>query len=105
MKTILMNILGILLILSGIIMTISADYVGVIFIIIGVVLLYFKFKRQKEAKEKTILLESEYKELLKGTDKTKALNTGRVYYSNLRGGKLTIYDEQAITNDLNAMKL
>ena len=103
MKTILMNILGILLIFSGILMTISANYLGVIFVIVGALLLYFKFKRQKEAKEKTLQLEIDYKELLKGNDKTKALDAGRAYYSNLRGGKLTIYDEQALTNDLNSM--
>jgi hypothetical protein len=49
-------------------------------------------------------LKSEYEDALKGTDKVKALKAGRAYYSALRSGKLTIYDEQAITNDISTMK-
>ena len=49
-------------------------------------------------------LKSEYDAALKGTDKDKALKAGRAYYSALRSGSLTIYDEQAIANDLHAMK-
>ena len=36
-------------------------------------------------------------------DREKALETGRAYYKRRRG-KLSIYDEQAIANDLNTMK-
>jgi len=32
-----------------------------------------------------------------------ALQAGRKYYSSLRGGILTIYDEQAIANDLSSI--
>ncbi|MBN8836375.1 MAG: hypothetical protein J0I09_03900 [Sphingobacteriia bacterium] len=47
---------------------------------------------------------AEYHEALNGTGKRKALELGRRYYRLKRGkGKLTIYDEQAITNDLAAM--
>lgn len=50
-------------------------------------------------------LKENYDDALRGTDKRVALETGRAYYSALReDGKLTIYDEQAITNDLSAMK-
>jgi len=49
-------------------------------------------------------LKSEYDEALSGTDKAKALKVGRAYYSALRSGNLTIYDEQAITNDISAMR-
>jgi len=48
-------------------------------------------------------LKQNYKDALNSYDKAKALQAGRNYYSYLRGGKLTIYDEQAITNDLMTM--
>lgn len=49
-------------------------------------------------------LKDQYHSLLKGSDKRAALEAGRSYYSALRKGKtLTIYDEQAITNDLSTM--
>ncbi len=44
-----------------------------------------------------------YDEALKGNDKKEALSLGREYYSKLRRGNLTIYDEQAITNDLHTL--
>jgi hypothetical protein len=49
-------------------------------------------------------LKSEYDEALKGSDKAKALKAGRAYYSALRSGNLTIYDEQAINNDISTMR-
>ena len=49
-------------------------------------------------------LKSEYDEALKGTNKAKALKAGRAYYSALRSGTLTIYDEQAINNDIISMR-
>jgi hypothetical protein len=52
---------------------------------------------------KRYLLKKKYNEALKGTDKKAALDAGREYYSELRRGKLTIYDEQAIANDLSTM--
>jgi type II secretory pathway pseudopilin PulG len=49
-------------------------------------------------------LKMAYEQLLKGNNKKMALDAGRAYYSALRKNKvLTIYDEQAITNDLGAM--
>jgi hypothetical protein len=56
--------------------------------------------------EKTQTLLAAYKESLSGTDKQDALQRGRAYYAYLRGnGQLTIYDEQALANDLAAMKV
>lgn len=49
-------------------------------------------------------LKAEYDDALSGTNKSKALKAGRAYYSALRSGNLTIYDEQAITNDISAMR-
>lgn len=38
-------------------------------------------------------------------DKSAALSLGREYYASMRSdGKLTIYDEQAIANDISTMK-
>ena len=49
-------------------------------------------------------LKLNYEQALKGSNKTIALRAGRAYYSALRENKaLTIYDEQAITNDLSTM--
>jgi len=106
MKSILINIFSIITILVGLTMVIASYYFGIVFILAGVYLIYAKNKQQKKDKEKTETLLLYYKEALKSTDKAKALEYGRAYYSNQRiGGILTIYDEQAITNDLNTMKL
>jgi hypothetical protein len=58
------------------------------------------------AKSKEIAnLKKKYDDALRSGNKKAALDAGRNYYSKLRNnGKLTIYDEQAITNDLTAMK-
>jgi hypothetical protein len=49
-------------------------------------------------------LKQAYEKALIGNNKRAALNTGRIYYSELREDKtLTVYDEQAIANDLSAM--
>lgn len=66
-------------------------------VVIGVFIGLKIFQNRKKLKE-------EYDEALRGTDKKNALEAGRKYYRSLRGGNLTIYDEQAITNDLNTMK-
>lgn len=56
--------------------------------------------------EKTQKLLSEYKEALAGSNKQNALQRGRAYYAYVRdNGQLTIYDEQALANDLAAMKM
>ena len=49
-------------------------------------------------------LKAEYDEALKSGDRGRALQAGRAYYAALRtGSTLTIYDEQAIANDLKTM--
>jgi hypothetical protein len=47
---------------------------------------------------------SAYQQALNSGDRAAALRAGRAYYAKLRGGRLTIYDEQALTNDLSTMK-
>ena len=57
-----------------------------------------------EAADETERLRIAYREALAGTDKADALEKGRAYYRAQRGdGSLTIYDEQAIANDLETM--
>ncbi|HEX8355829.1 MAG TPA: hypothetical protein VF610_00370 [Segetibacter sp.] len=45
-----------------------------------------------------------YKNALNSGNKQEALYAGRAYYAELRNGELTIYDEQAIANDLSTIK-
>lgn len=62
-------------------------------------------RREAKAETEIGLLRLCYEEALSKTDKADALKKGRDYYSALRGdGSLTIYDEQAIANDLKTMK-
>jgi hypothetical protein len=57
-----------------------------------------------EAADETERLRIAYEEALAGTDKADALEKGRDYYRAQRGdGSLTLYDEQAIANDLETM--
>lgn len=50
-------------------------------------------------------LKRQYNNDLANGNKSKALISGRAYYKSKRGsGELTIYDEQAITNDLLTMR-
>lgn len=80
--------------------------IGIIFTILGCLFLFYPsskiielLKKKQENSPKFL-----YRKALSGTDKSEALRLGRIYYSSLReDGKLTIYDEQAITNDLNSM--
>lgn len=45
-----------------------------------------------------------YRNAIESGNKQAALNAGRAYYAELRGGELTMYDEQAIANDLSTIK-
>ena len=75
----------------------------IITLIVGYLLLYF-FKQRTIKK-----YYSEYQNALHSGDRVNALYLGRRYYARVRGnvfgsGNLTIYDEQAIANDLTIMK-
>ncbi|MBA4851676.1 hypothetical protein [Emticicia sp. BO119] len=64
-----------------------------------------KLKALQESYDNALkTLKESYEAALKSEDKAKALEAGRKYYSFKRNGELTIYDEQAITNDLMTMK-
>jgi LPXTG-motif cell wall-anchored protein len=74
-------------------------FLGILFLmLIGAV--YVNYKRRKNTK----LLKSLYENALKGSSKKNALEIGRLYYGSMRnGGKATIYDEQALSNDIKTM--
>jgi hypothetical protein len=73
-------------------------------VLIGVVIILTLIWYKKGGNRRETL-RVEYEEALKGTDKRAALEAGRKYYAELRYGRLTIYDEQAIANDINTMKV
>lgn len=118
----LSRIVGVIFILIGLLTFIFCIKYGVLFIIVsliiagwGILMIYLTKKGEEivekekidEANriEKIKLLESIYQSNLCGTNKSEALRSGRAYYSSLRKDDiLTIYDEQAISNDLNSMK-
>lgn len=60
--------------------------------------------RRLDAEQQLEFLKKAYDIALKKGDKANALKAGREYYSALRNGLLTVYDEQAIANDLATMK-
>jgi hypothetical protein len=73
-------------------------------VFIGICYVLYQVSRSKLRKRAR--LKSEYEEALRGRDKAKALAAGRAYYQEMRDGKnLTIYDEQAIANDLSTMNI
>lgn len=78
------------------------EFVITTIIILGMVIVAFFNTKNKTKQLET--LKQAYDRALKGPDKRAALEAGRAYYSSLRKNKiLSIYDEQAITNDLSTM--
>lgn len=75
-----------------------------ILIIVFILIVAFIMVYNNSSPKKIKALEDEYRTLLNGSDKRAALRAGRAYYAELRKGKsLTVYDEQAIANDLSTM--
>ncbi|CCH54519.1 hypothetical protein BN8_03699 [Fibrisoma limi BUZ 3] len=70
--------------------------------IAGPVIWYAIATTQKRSRQEDQLREA-YHQALRSGDKALALQRGRDYYGFMRRGKLTIYDEQAIANDLSTM--
>ena len=72
-----------------------------ILIVIGIA----AFAAAGRSRKKLATLKERYDTALRGDDKRLALECGRAYYAALRSPRqLTIYDEQAITNDLATMR-
>lgn len=73
---------------------------------VGTVFLYFYLISQEKNEERLERIKTRYYDALKDSDKSEALRLGRIYYGSLRDdGNVIIYDEQAINNDLNSMKV
>lgn len=68
------------------------------------VVAYLLLKPERASKAEIERLQREYKDALARKDKAAAVDAGRKYYAALRGGDLTIFDEQAISNDLAAIQ-
>lgn len=69
-------------------------------LVVAIVLVIYNMKKEIRQLPQ---LKQNYEEALRGVNKRAALNAGRAYYSALRGGKISIYDETAMGNDLAAM--
>lgn len=78
----------------------------IIISVFGIIGIIAAIAASSEAKSDELKkLKEKYDSDLSGPNKREALNSGRAYYGHLRKGKgLTIYDEQAIANDISTMK-
>ncbi|MEI6949746.1 hypothetical protein V9K67_21340 [Paraflavisolibacter sp. H34] len=74
-----------------------------IVLVICIFLLINGSRKDRKRKAYTIKAKQDYDQALRSGDKRAALEAGRRYYSLLRDGNLTVYDEQALANDLNTM--
>ena len=92
----------------------TVDYWIMVIVTLAFIVMFFAIPKKRvkelsvtrsERKSHKQLIKTNYEQALKGTDKNLALQLGRKYYSSLRNyGILTIYDEQALANDLSTMK-
>lgn len=70
-------------------------------VVIAVVIVIFM---SIAAEKNKAIVKKNYELALQGGNKQLALAAGRAYYSSIRKDKkLTIYDEQAIANDISVM--
>jgi hypothetical protein len=83
----------------------ALTFVITISVIVVIFVAFFK-EKDVQAKRWNAYLEAKDR-LLEEPSNNKlrdlALQAGREYYASLRGGRLTIYDEQAIANDLSSI--
>lgn len=77
----------------------------IVIILIGIVLMALRDNKDNASyREKVKHMQHLYDAALKGKDRKAALEAGRSYYSIARkGGAPTLYDEQAMANDLSTM--
>lgn len=78
-----------------------------ILIFFGLIILFSAIRVVRKNKKliRLNLLRSDYETALRGYDKREALNKGRIYFAAMRkNNRLTLFDEQSITNDINTMK-
>lgn len=80
-------------------------FIVVVLILAAVVFVVVTIDKEKAFEAKNVQrLRDAYDQAIASGDKSKALIAGRAYYSAMRKGNLSIYDEQALTNDLSTMK-
>lgn len=70
----------------------------ILLVVFGIYALYRKGKNALIREKKAA-----YDHARKSGDRQAALEAGRRYYAELRGGTLSVYDEQALNNDLSTM--
>ncbi|MBK7885175.1 MAG: hypothetical protein IPJ81_16330 [Chitinophagaceae bacterium] len=75
-----------------------------VLVIIAIIIIYYFFRASKSHTTKVSKLKEDYQLALRDNNKQLALKLGREYYSALRNGTLTLYDEQAIANDLASIQ-
>lgn len=76
---------------------------AILFLLLISVTCFFLVYIMMPSKEKVKEYKDNYDKALKDGNKVDALKWGRKYYESLRlDGNLTIYDEQAIQNDISA---
>jgi uncharacterized protein (UPF0333 family) len=84
------------------------EYLAVILIVVVIVIMvaYLTKTGTTSPIDKLQELKRAYEQALTGNNKRAALDAGRIYYGALRENKtLTVYDEQAIANDLSTMSV
>ena len=86
------------------------NFVYYVVIIIAIYQIWLNRKKNlkkinEEAIESQLKIKKLYEASLKSGNKKYALECGRIYYSSLRGGTLSIYDEAALSNDIAAMEV
>jgi ABC-type siderophore export system fused ATPase/permease subunit len=82
-------------------------FILVIILFIVITAFTLSKKRNSEAnklyEEQSQRLQKTYQNALQNGNKKLALEAGRNYFAHLRKGKLTLEDEQTITNDLSTI--
>lgn len=72
--------------------------------LLALIVILILVKMTRSQKQKSAQLKQAYDEAIRSGDRAKALQAGRLYYASFRpGSRLTLYDEQAINNDLQVM--
>jgi hypothetical protein len=80
--------------------------VALFFAALALLLLLVIIWYERSARAKRIViarLKQRYEQAIRDGDKKLSLQLGREYYGMLRGGSLSIYDEQSISNDLSTI--
>ena len=75
----------------------------IILLSIGLLLIIFIAVKSFNKTDRLKQLRERYEKALQGTDKEEALSAGRAYYSFLRGGEHSNYDDAVINHEIASM--